>query len=793
MARFIGKYVGQAEKRIDAYEKVTGTAEYSTDVATRLKSKAVQMRALTSPHAHAKITKLDLSKAEAAPGVVGIITGNDDYAWENFPKTSVLAQDNEVIWAGQIVALVAAETEEQAWNAIELIDVEYEPLPHVLYHDDAMEPNPVSVVDPKFGKYGGVGDRPMDEIKDRQSPNVVGAYNLDTGNVDAAMATADVIVEREIGTGKKTASPVETATCTCIYEPNGKIVLRSNGMGVHGVVKMSLSAMLGIKENKLRVLSPHSGGSFGSRLSPHVEVLCIMMTQKVKRTVTFRLTRKQQFTTAPSNWPGISKIKMGAKKDGTIVAMDWYIAEEIGAGINNSYFTGRMCASGANMCYDFGEARIKSLACTTNTVPAAEYRGLGVPESEFAIENCISEIADILGMDQLEIRQKNLLHRGDVNCVGEVITSTGLSDCLNAVEEKINLAEAPVQEEGSPWVRGKGIASAGKQNTPLGRAEAKVHWNSDGTVTLLLSNDENGMGAATAMKQICAEIIKMPIENIEMIRADTDATPYDNYGASSRTAYTTGNAVRIAALDCIQKLKDAVGREIGVHPINIEIEGTNALVAGYQIPVVDIPSLFKPINFFEQGNFGLMKGTPVEGYGVYCPAPVLQWGDDGRCARQWNWYQYSACAVEVAVNTETGQIKVEKFASAADTGNPINPKLVEGQIEGGVHMAIGFSTMEDHYYDENGLLSNANYGDYRVPTVMEMPKNEHVHSCICPDALPDGPFGAKGMAESITVPVAPAISAAVYNAVGVRPQYYPMTAEYVLQLLKEKEMKEVAK
>ena len=785
MTRFIGKYVGQNQKRIDAYEKVTGKALYATDVAVQTRD-AVHMHALVSPYAHAKITKLDLSKAEKAPGVVGIITGEEPgIDWESFPKDAIMAQNNEVIWAGQIVALVAAETLEQAKDAIELIDIEYEVLPHVLYYWDAIKPDPVSVVDPMWGKRDVVTDRPMDEIDERVSPNVVGAYKLDTGNVDEAMKTADIIIEKEFYTGKKTASQMETPLCTCIYEPNGKIILSSNGMGVHGVVKMGLSKMLGIKENMLRVVSPHSGGSFGSRLAPIMEVLCIMMARKIKRTVIYRLTREQQFTTAPSNWPGISKIKMGAKKDGTIVALDWYVAEECGAAINNSYFTGRMCASGANMCYDFGEARIDSCAVTTNTVPAAEYRGLGVPESEFAIECVISEIADQLGIDQLDMRLKNLLRKGDKNCVGEAITSTGLEDCLKSVYQSVKVDEPSIQD-GSVWKRGKGIASAGKQNTPLGRSEATVLWNSDATVTLLLSNDENGMGATTALKQIAAEVLKMPIENIEVIRADTDATPYDNYGASSRTTYTTGNAVRIAAMDCIQKLRDEVGRAIGVHPINVEIEGTKAIVHGYQVPEIEIDTLFKPINFFEQGNFGLMKGTPVRGHGVYCPAPVLQWGADGRCARQWNWYQYSACAAEVEVNEETGEVRVIKFASAADTGNPINPKLVEGQIEGGVHMAIGFSIMEDHFYDKNGMIANRNLGDYRIPTIMEMPKNENVASIICPDALPDGPFGAKGMAESITVPVAPAIAEAVYNAVGIRVDSYPMTAEKVLKLIKEK-------
>ncbi|KZL89247.1 xanthine dehydrogenase family protein molybdopterin-binding subunit [Clostridium magnum] len=785
-------YVGKSVKRIDAYEKVTGKAVYATDVATQAKN-AVYMHALTSPYAHAKIKKLDLSKAEKAPGVVGIITGDEPGAnWELFPKDAVLAQNNEVIWAGQIIALVAAETLEQAKDAIELIDIEYEVLPHVLTYWDAIKADTPSVIDPMFGKRNTASDRPMDEVKNRKSPNVVGSFKLDTGNVDEAMKTADVIIERDFYTGKKTASQLETPLAVCEYDPCGKLTIRSNGMGIHGVVKMGLSKMIGVPENKLRVLAPVSGGSFGARLACIMEVLVAMMARKVKRTVVYRLTREQQFTTAPSNWPVITKVKLGAKKDGTIVALDFYVGEEIGAAINNTYFTGRMAASGANPVYNWGEARIDAEAVTTNTVPAAEYRGLGVPESEFALENAISELADKLGMSQVEIRQKNFIKRDERDCVGEVVTSTGISKCLDAVANSIKVDEPSVQD-GTVWKRGKGIAAGGKQNTPLGRAEVKINFNSDGTVTLLLSSDENGMGATTALKQMAAELLKMDIDNIEVLARDTDATPYDNYGASSRTTYTTGNAVKAAALDLVKNLREAVGREIGVHPMNIEIEGTKAIIKGYQKKEIEIASLFRPVNFFEQGNYGMMKGTPVVGYGVYCPAPVLQWGEDGRCDRQWNWYQFAATAVEVAVNEETGQVKVLKYACAADTGNPINPKLVEGQIEGGVMMAIGFAVTEDHYYDNNGKIWNANLGDYRIPTILDVPKADDTYSHICPDSLPDGPWGAKGMAESITIAPGPAIAEAIYQAVGVRVDSYPMTAEKVLKLIKEKKAKEAGK
>src|SRR5659263_170611 len=243
------------------------------------------------------------------------------------------------------------------------------------------------------------------------------------------------------------------------------------------------------------------------------------------------------YTSAPSNWPCITKVKIGAKRDGTIVAHDYYLAEEIGAAVNNTFFTGRLSSSGACCVYNIPNTRMDTCAVATNTVPAAEYRGLGCPEAEFGIECVINELADELKINPVEIRLKNMLKKGDRNPYGELITSIGLSKCLQACADVVKLNEPSVQPENGPWRRGKGIATAGKQNTPLGRSEAEVRYNSDGTVELLISCDENGMGITTSLAQMVATELKMPMEKIKVIKGDTLVTPYDNYSASSRTTY----------------------------------------------------------------------------------------------------------------------------------------------------------------------------------------------------------------------------------------------------------------
>lgn len=784
--------IGKGEIRIDAYDKVTGKGLFASDYVNQFPVLA-HIKALRSPYAHAKIKKLDLSKAKALDGVIYIMTGNEPgIDWDQYPKAAIIAKD-ETLWAGQIVALVCAETIEIAEQAVDMIEVEFEKLPAVLDYYAAIEPNPVSVIDPEYETRPlGFSDRPGDRASNRISPNVVGAFKMHSGNVPEAMEKAEIIVEGEFWTGKKTASPLEAANAICRYDSDGGITMWSNGAGVHGVIKQGICRILGMKESMVRIIQPYMGGSFGSRLNPYVEMITALMCLRTKRTVSFQFTREEQFTGAPSNWPCITKVKLGATKDGTLLANDYYLAEEIGACVNNTFFSGRLSSSGALPVYRMPNLRMDTYAVATNTVPAAEYRGLGCPESEFGIECLMNQLADELGMSPVELRMKNIIDKGERDPHGELITSIGLKKCLQSVADAIKVDEEPVQDMGV-WKKGKGCACGGKQNTPLGRSEAEVWYNSDGSIQLFISCDENGMGATTALAQIAAHEFGVPLSEVKVTKGDTAITPYDNYSASSRTTYNTGNAVKLACEDAISKLKVEVARVYGLHPSKVEIKGKKAILAGSYVQEVDIPSLFTPTSMFTQGNWGLQKGTPVVGHGLFCPAPIHQWDENGLSDRVWNWFQYSAAAVEVAVNEETGQVKVLKVASSADTGNPINPKLVETQIEGGVHMAIGFSVNEEHLFDENGKLWNANFSDYRLPTILEMPTNENVHAFINPDPLPDGPYGAKGMAESITIPVGPAIAEAIYKAVGVRVTGYPMTAERILALINEKKAKEAAK
>ena len=460
----MGTLIGKEAKRIDAYDKVTGKGLYASDM-DKMFPDAGCIRALRSPYAHAIIKMLDVSKAKKIDGVYYVLTGEEKgIDWDQFPKTAVIATDR-VIWAGQTVALVAAENERIAEEAVNAIDVEYEVLPHVLNYQQAILPHPVSIVDPEYEtRDQGFQERPADRATNRVSPNIVGAFFLNSGDVDEQMKKADIIEEGEFWTGTKTASPLETGNAICRYDNDGGITLWSNGMGVHGVIKATVHRVLGVPLSKIRVIQPYAGGSFGSRLSCYVEILTVLMTLRARHTLRFSFTRKDQFVAGPSNWPCETKVKLAATKDGIILANDYYLCEEIGAALNNTFFSGRLSSSGALELYrwsgrkgDEPNLRMDTYACATNTVPAAEYRGLGCPEAEFGIECLVNKLADDLHMSPVDIRLKNIMDAGERDAHGELITSIGVKGCLKAVADAINPDEEPVQDMPG-WKKGRGVA-----------------------------------------------------------------------------------------------------------------------------------------------------------------------------------------------------------------------------------------------------------------------------------------------------------------------------------------------
>jgi CO/xanthine dehydrogenase Mo-binding subunit len=767
--------VGKSVPRLDALDKVLGKTEFMADLQKQFPD-LLHAKVLRSPHAHARIVTLDVSRAEKLPGVKAVVTGKDCPDKASYLVPRIMATD-KVIWAGEGVAAVVAESPEIAEEALEQIQVDYEKIPAVFDPEEAMKEN-APVVDPNLGRHRG------SPLFTPEGPNIAGHYRLRAGDIEKGFKEADVILENRFSTSRISHSQLEPACCIVRAEPDGGITMWTSGQGVH-VIKGFICDIFQLPGAKVRVIGPFQGGSFGNRLRFYIEPLTTVLALKARGTVELTFSRKEMYLATSTRLPIVVYIKTGAKKDGTLVAQEMKIILNNGA-LYASYQDGRNASSGAVCVYRLPNFNIDSYGVNTNTPWSGAYRGLGTPQIAWAVESQMDILAEKLGMDPVELRRKNVLRKGEKNAYGERIESIGVMACLDKVAEEIKLGDASSSET-NPWKRGKGLAMGGKQNTPRGRSEAEVRIHDDGTVEVLYSADEQGMGSLTIMAQIAAEELGISIDRIRVTRADTMITPFDTFSASSFTTYNTGNALKLACRDAIEQLLKAAAEKIEESPDRLEFRNGNVHVKGSPGPAVTLPHLFESFSMFaDQGGGRLRKGTPVRGKGVFAPDPAIPWDKEtGRTPRMWNWYQYNACGVEVAVNTETGEIKILKAVVAADMGYPINPKMCEGQIEGGLCMAIGASVLEEYIY-KDGLMINNSYGNYRIPTFGEMPLRKNTKALFAPDPLPDGPWGAKGVGEGTMIAVAPAIANAVYNAVGVRVRDLPIKPERVLQLIKEK-------
>jgi carbon-monoxide dehydrogenase large subunit len=766
--------VGTNVPRVDSVDKVLGRTKYVADLQLEF-AELLHAAILRSPHAHARIVVLDTSRAERLPGVRAVVTGKDCPQHLAMITQRILAHD-EVIWAGEGVAVVVADTPEIAADAIELIDVQYEELPSVLDAEAAALEKPPSVVDRNLGRHPGLA--PFTP----QAPNVTGSYQLHNGNLEQGFAEADVIVENRFSTGRFSHSQLEPAACIARYEPGGNLTVWTNGQGVH-IIKGMLSELFALPGSKIQVITPYQGGSFGNRIRfYHLEALAALLALRTKATVAVTYSRREMYLGSPGGLPVITRIRTGVKRDGTVVAQELDILVDNGA----SYAClqdGRAAGSGAICVYRQPNISMVTRGVNTNAPWSGAYRGLGSPQVTWAMESQMDILAERLGMSAVDIRLKNILSKGEQNAYGETIESIGAARCVEAVAEAIKIATPSVQEPG-PWRRGKGLAVGGKQNTPRGRSEGMVLVHDDGSVEVRFGSDEVGMGAETIMAQIAAEEFGISVKDVRVVRGDSAMTPYDTYSASSFTTYNTGNAIRLACHDAIKAIKRAGAPLLQSSEDDLEVANGRVEIRGVPGSGLRIAELFKPFSPFQDERVvELRKGTPIIGRSVFAPRPAVAWDKKtGRTPRMWNWYQYNACGVEVAVNVETGQIKVVKAAMAADMGFPIHPKLCEGQLEGGLAMAIGTSVLEEFLY-RDGVMINPSFADYRIPTVSDSLTRSNVTTLFTPDPLPDGPWGAKGIAEGAVLAVGAAIGNAVYNATGARMYDLPLSAERVLAAL----------
>jgi CO/xanthine dehydrogenase Mo-binding subunit len=554
---------------------------------------------------------------------------------------------------------------------------------------------------------------------------------------------------------------------------------------------MQLSHLFNIKPSKIRLIQPYIGGAFGAGGALHEEPIAVQLMLKTHRPVKLIFSREEVFIRGGTRAPMVIYIKDGVKKDGSLVARQiTAILAGGGYGERSLAIVTRNAAFAAVGSYRIPNLKWDSYGVYVNEPPATPFRGFGNAEITWAIESHMDMLAEKLGIDPIRIRKINLLHEGDTNVTGEITHSIGAEGCLDKVVEFIKPNEKSEVE--GIWRRGKGIAIGNKYSLNPSASMAKVRIMEDGGIMVYHGAEEIGTGCDTVMAQIAAEEFGISVDNVKIAISDTLYMPYDYGSVSSRATYQTGNAVRLACEDAKRQIFERAAPRLGVSPDDLDIRGGVIFVKRMQEKKVKIVELFAG---YAPGRYGTYtKEGEIIGNATWSQDYAPEDRETGQIDPQLAakglrlnaFYAHLAKAVEVAVNSETGEVKVLKCGAAADMGQPINPKMCEQQADGGIGMGIGSAIYEEVRVKE-GVVTNPNFSDYKVPTVGEMPLLENIKTETAPVPHKDGPFGSKGFGEGAMIGIDAAIGNAVYNAVGVRIRDLPISAERVLKAIKEKE------
>lgn len=766
--------IGNSAIRIDALEKVTGKAVFCTDIDL---PGMLHAKVLRSPHPHAKIVSIDTSKAEQLTGVRCIITGKDVHhpqwgflIWDQ----SILAHDI-VRCVGDPVAAVAADSEDIAEKAIELIEVKYEQLPAIFDAEESMSTNPRVVVHPELSSYK-VG---MQFAKlDPDRPNVCNHFKIRKGDVEKSFREADLVMENRFSTVKINHCNAEPPVTIAQPDPDGGLTVWV-GKSLLWHTKRDLERIFDIQSDKLRMIQPYVGGSFGGKGATREEPIVVLLSLKSGKTVKHAFTREETFIRM-SRVPVIVYIKDGVKNDGTLIARQMKIILTAGGYDDSVSYLTRSCAFGAVGTYRIPNFKLDSYGVYTNLPLSTGFRGVGNPQVEFAIESHMDMLAERLGISPVDIRLRNMLHEGETNVTGEITHSIGAKECLDKVVQHIKLEEK-LKNDGV-WKKGKGIAVGNKYSAAPAVDIVKVEVKEDGSIIIYHGADEVGQGCNTVMAQIAAEVFGVSVDRIKVIFSDTRFCLFSTGTGASLDTYRTGNSVKMACEDAKRKLFERAALKLGESPNDLESKNGVIYIRGMPHKKVT----FNDLCIISEGGEIISTSTFIQD-GIIEDRekgqidPELA-AEGKRIHTSW---AHTAKAVEIAVNTETGEVKVLKFAAANDMGQPINPKMCEQQAESGMAMSIGDSLYEEMMV-KDGVIINPNYTDYRMPSTNEMPTMDNIKVEIASAPHKDGPFGAKGFAEGAMVGTEPAIATAISNAIGIRIKDLPITAEKILQSLKEK-------
>ena len=770
------KHVGKSYNRSEGKEKVTGQAIYTHDIGL---PGMLYAKCLHSPHARAKILSIDTSKAKALPGVKAVIVGEDaPYLVGLYMIDKRVIAIGETRYQGEVIAAVAAVDEATAEKAASMIEVEYEVLPAVLTLDQSEEAQILVHQDiHKVEHMKGV-------FFPQENTNIASWNKAKRGDIRTGFEEADVIIENNFFLPPVAHAPIETHVTVAQADPYSNKIKLWSSIQSPFVTRSILAKALGIKKSDIEIVVPYVGGAFGAKAGLHLELLVALLSRAANgRPVKLKATREEEFNQLPTRTSMRGKIKTGVKKDGAITAVEVYYDWDSGAYADYAVNVGKTAIYSGAGCYEIPNIEIHSRTFYTNKVYSTAFRGFGHIETHWVIERQMDLIAQQLGMDPYELRMRNILKPGGRTTSGELLheSSGSPSDCLNAVVKEIGWTGYKTEVERRAEmkkgkVRGKGIAALQKAPAmPTYTSTAAImQMDEDGRVKILLGAVDMGQGLNTVMAQIAAEVLDIPMENVEVEwDINTNKHPYDWNTVASKATFMSGNAVRKAAEHMLMQMK-----EIAAHALRTHVD---QLAHGDgHIYHVHYKHMRIPYEKFARGYVyenGTAIGGPLISQGLYMADNLTNLTPDtgqGMPALVWT---FGAHGVDLEVDVETGEINILKIASAFDVGQVINKKLATGQVMGGIVQGIGSAVLEGYKFNAEGRLLNPSFADNKIPTAKDIPLE--IVPIYIENPQANGPYGARGIGEHPTISVPSVIGNALYDALGINFYEVPLTPEKV--------------
>ena len=743
--------VGKRPLRPDGVDKVTGRAQYGADVKL---TGLLAGKVLRSPHPHARIRSIDTSKAEALPGVRAVVTARDlpfaslsreelggDYGRLKFASDHMLASD-KALFKGHPVAAVAATNAHIAESALALIEVDYEVLPAVVDVRDAMkEGAPLLHEDLRTSSMGEIADKPS---------NVAAHLSYEKGDAEKGFAEADVVVERELTTASVHQGYIEPHNSTAFWSNDGQLSVWTSTQGAFAV-RAAVADVLRLPPSRVKVTPMEIGGGFGGKITAYLDAITALLSRKAGAPVKQAMTRAEVFEAsgpAPGSW---MKVKVGAKNDGHLTAVQMEVAMDAGAYPGSPVMQAITCAFA---CYEVENGKVDGYDVVVNKPKTAAYRAPGSPQAAFGVETVVDELCQQLGMDPIEFRLLNAAKEGTRRIEGPVARRIGLVECLEAARDHDHY-KTPVQGEN----QGRGIAAGYWMNRGF-QSSCVITVNFDGTVSLIMGSVDIG-GTRASIAQQAAETLGINYEDVKPTVVDTDSIGFTFVTGGSRTSFATG----IAAIEAADSVKaQMVARAAKIWDTAEEdVEYVDGEVRHKSDPELRL-------GFKDLARQLASTGGTISGQSNVDPA------GEGN--------SYAVHIADVEVDPETGKTEVTRYTAIQDVGKAVHPSYVEGQMQGGVVQGIGWALNEEYYFDDSGRMMNPTFLDYRMPTSLDLPM---IDTVIVEVANAGHPYGVRGVGEVPIVPPMAAVANGIHEATGLRLRSLPMSPGRVLEAEWERE------